>query len=410
MKVGLYLKNDTIAGVDLSQPEKGNPGVGGTQYNFVTLPYYFQKYIPDQVEFVWYANAIDRLPGSFSSCQVSSASEAISRAVEQDCDMFIWRPTENPEGFEFEKSAEQYQIKVIAWVHNTPGVPMLSRLSKSQNIKRFVCVSQEQMDRLRYHKIINKTACIFNGFDPKPYIPEEKIQKQGNTVTYLGSIVPGKGFHYLARVWPQIIREKPAARLVVIGSGKLYNRNQKLGKWEIAAESYEGQWRKYLSDSEGKQLPSVEFKGTLGSEKVGILQNTDVGVVNPSGATENCPGSAIEFQAAGTPVVSGAYRGLLDTVVHQKTGLLGRSDRELTHNILDLLNNKDKAKKFGENGIDFILNKFSYEKISHQWLDLFNDVQADRPNYVPGIEQFPHNDYKIYREGIRKLRGLFQKL
>jgi len=409
MKVGLYLKNDTIADVDLSQPERGNPGIGGTQYNFITLPYYFQKYIPDQVEFVWYANVIDRLPKSLSSCQVNSASEAISKAVEQNCDMFIWRPTYIAEGIEFLKLVDQLPIKTIAWAHNTPGKSLVTQLYKSVNIQRFVCVSQEQMDRLRWHKIINKTACIFNGFDPKPYIAKEKIQKQHNTVVYLGSIVPGKGFHYLARVWPQIIREKPDAKLVVIGSGKLYNRNQKLGKWGIAAENYEGQWRKYLSDAEGKQLSSVEFKGTLGSEKIAILQNADVGVVNPSGVTENCPGSAIEFQAAGTPVVSGAYRGLLDTVIHQKTGLLGKGDRELTENILYLLDNPDKAKELGDNGIKFISEKFSCQTISNQWLDLFKNVHGNRPNHVPGIQQFPYNDYKIFREGIRKIRGILQK-
>ena len=217
-------------------------------------------------------------------------------------------------------------------------------------------------------------------------------------------MIPAKGFHHIARVWPAVKERVPNAELVVIGSGKLYDRNRSLGKWGVAEEGYERQIRAYLSDGHGNPDPSVDFKGTLGIEKIKILQEADVGIVNPSGATENCPGSAIEFQAAGTPVVSGAYRGLLDTVLHERTGLLGRSDRDLIDNIVYLLRNKGLVRSYGENGIEFVKDKFSYEKISEQWLDLFGDVYYGIPNVVEGISQYPFNDYKILREMIRLLR------
>ena len=44
MKIGLYLPNESYRGVDLSRPDHGNPGIGGTEYNFLTLPYYFNYF------------------------------------------------------------------------------------------------------------------------------------------------------------------------------------------------------------------------------------------------------------------------------------------------------------------------------------------------------------------------------
>ena len=404
IKVGLYLENKNISDVDLSKPEEGNPGIGGTQYNFITMPYYFKKNIKNEIEFVWYANTIEKLPSEIDSVKVDTCIEAAKTATQQGCDILIWRPKTDDEGLEFINKMNFFDIDIVAWVHNTPGFKALNKMNDSSKLKRFVCVSQEQLDRLRDHNIFHKSTCIFNGFDPEKYIPDREIKKDDNTVTYVGSLVPAKGFHHLARVWPEIHREVPSAKLVVIGSGKLYNRNQSLGEWNIAEENYEKQWRSYLADENGNIDKSVEFKGTLGSEKISIMQNSNVGVVNPSGRTENCPGSAIEFQAAGTPVVSGAYRGLFDTVVDNKTGLLGKSDKELVNNIVYLLKNKDKAREYGDNGIEFIKKKFSHNRISQQWLSLFKDVFNGKPNKTHRIKQHPFNDNKLFREIWRYIK------
>ena len=405
IKVGLYLENRNIDDVDLTEPEKGNPGVGGTQFNFVTLPYYFKKNFPERVSFIWYANSTKNLPENISASEVKSPTEGAEKADKDGCDIYVWRPTTDEEGQEFIENIDSFDVKTVAWVHNTPNNEALNKLSRSEQLKRFVTVSQEQMDRLRDHRIINKTTCIFNGFDPSPYIPDHYLGGTRKTVVYIGSLVPAKGFHKLARVWPQVRENVPEANMIVIGSGKLYDRSQSLGKWGVAEEHYESEHiRPYLSDSGGEIDESVDFKGVLGNEKIPIIQRASVGAVNPSGATENCPGSAIELQAAKTPVVSGAYRGLLDTVKHKETGLLGRGDQDLINNIVYLLENEDVAQKYGENGLEFVKQKFSYKKISKQWLSLFEDVVEGRPNEVELIKQYPLNDLKIFREGVRLTR------
>lgn len=402
MKIGLYLQNENIKEVDLSKPEKGNPGIGGTPFLFVTLPYYFSLDYPGEVDFKLYANSVSQLPENIKNEEVSECVEALERASRDKVDLLIWRPTDDEEGRKFLEKVDTYDIKVICWVHNTPD-KLIDKIALKRNIARFVCVSHEQLDRIRDHNIFYKSTYIFNGFDSRRYVPVEEVKKNSD-VTYIGSLIPAKGFHILARIWPEVKKRYPFARLNVIGSGKLYNRGSKLGKWGIAEEGYEKKFRKYLSDKEGNIIEGVNFLGVMGNEKIPIMQKSCIGIVNPSGATENCPGSAIEFQACGTPVVSASKWGLLDTVKHKKTGLLGNSDRELIGSILYLLENKEISKQYGLNGINFVNKNFSHQKVNRQWKKLFEEVCGNQKNKVVPMKKNIFYQFKFIKECMRLLK------
>jgi len=407
MKIGLYLNNRKVGDVDLSNPEKGNPGIGGTQFNFITLPYYFQKYFPNKHNFIIYAHNISKLPETLKGKAISNSIDALKHANQDKCDIMIWRPNNEEESIEFIQLSSKLNQKTIAWAHNNPNITTLNKIANANNIKRFVCVSQEQMDRLRDHPIILKTTVIVNGFnisgiEPVSIVPKEKI------VLYTGSLVPPKGFHVLSRIWPKIINLHPDAKLKVIGTGKLYDRNQKLGPWGIAEEKYEKQIRYYLSDGKGNIHPSVLFLGLISNDRKNEeITNCKVGVVNPTGKTENCPGSALEFQAFGKPVVSGAFKGLLDTIVHCKTGYLGKNDEDLIKYISELLVDNEKNLTFGRNGRKFVSEKFSFSKVTKLWSSLFSEVYLNIENKIPNISQFPLNDMKYLRELMRILKSNF---
>jgi len=407
IKVGLYLVNKGYQGVDLSKPEDGNPGIGGTQYNFLTLPYYYMKYF-DDVEFVFYAHITDTLPLGFEAVELENVSDAAQKAKQDGCDIFVYRPTQDTEGKEFLENLKDIKIKTLAWVHNTP-FKQLGKISKHPYIVRYVNVSKEQYDMLRDHPIIYKTDMICNGFDPKHYTPKDEIQKE-KSVVYMGSLIYSKGFHVLARVWKKVLDKVPEAKLEVIGSGQLYNRNSKLGKWEIADESYESIFRPYLSDEKGNKLDSVIFHGVLGKEKISIMQKAMIGCPNPSGMTENCPGVAIEFQACGTAIVSGAFCGILDTVEGGKTGLLGKSCDELVENIVSLLQDEQYARELGQNGVKFVQEKFDYKKISTKWKNTFEDIMSDKDAEILPIDQNPDYEYKQLSEKMRLLKEKYKFL
>ncbi|MCB6981976.1 glycosyltransferase, partial [Bacteroides uniformis] len=68
------------------------------------------------------------------------------------------------------------------------------------------------------------------------------FEKRNLNVAYVGSLVPAKGFDLLASAWPAVLAKVPDAQLFVVGSGKLYNRNSVLGKWNIADEKFENKF------------------------------------------------------------------------------------------------------------------------------------------------------------------------
>ena len=70
--------------------------------------------------------------------------------------------------------------------------------------------------------------CNYNLPAPKPFSARK------NHVVYIGSIVPLKGLHLLTKAWSSVLKEVPDAQLYIIGSGNLYNQNEKLGKYGIA--------------------------------------------------------------------------------------------------------------------------------------------------------------------------------
>lgn len=383
-KVAFYLENQNISDVDLTHPEFGNPGCGGTEFLFVALPYYMEQATTKLFSPVLLANHIDRLPSNIECLKVSNVLDAARVAKELGCLIFIYRPRRHTE-VELLELIDQLEINSIAWAHITPLPKHLRAIAKTQYVKALVCVEREQHDLAMDSAVIDKLTCIVNGFDVENFQLKNPPTRENNLVVYLGALVPQKGFHILAKIWPKILQRCPDAKLLVIGTGALYDKNSQMGKLGIAEENYENEFIvKYLTNNDGNLHQSVKFLGKLGIEKKEILYRALVGISNPSGQTENCPGSALEFQACGTAVVSGAYYGLLDTVLHGKTGLLGTTEDDLIRNICFCLENPDIAKKLGMSGVDFVKKRYNYEKVVFEWIDLFEAILKNkRPKKIP---------------------------
>lgn len=403
IKVGFHVDNSGYLGIDTRFPERGNPGIGGTQFAAIVLAYYLKQFYPDRIEPVIFANYTDLLPPDLSSYAVPSRVDAAIKASESGCDIFVFRSQDAHK--KIYETVERLKLKSIARSDNTPGYEALSKMADNSFIKCHVCVGQEQLDYLRDHRVIAKSTAIFYPCSSTAFIPKQLKDKTSDTVVYLGSITPRKGFHRLAHVWPKVLQQHPTAKLSVIGSGKLYNQAAKLGMWGVAEERYEAkEIRPYLSDSQGNVHSSVRFEGVLGDEKIPIIQNATLGVVNPTAYTETFCLSAVEIQSCGTPVVAGADWGLLDTIAHNKTGLLGKNDEDLTKNILYFLKHPDAAKAFGENGIKFVQEKFSPESSATQWVQLFENIVAGKSTPIPKVKRNLLHRGKILREGIRLMR------
>lgn len=365
-KLGFWFENQSIATVDLSSPELGNAGVGGTEYQFVLLAYLLLSIKPKDVEVTFFLEAKQSLPKGIKQVVVPSLYAAYEESSAQSDDFLIFRPRRDITDEIIQTSFKK--TKLIPWLHITPKRNYLDWLANNPMIHRIVFVGDDQRMRTVDHKVFPKSSTIYNS---SWGIYQATRARKNNSVVYLGALVPRKGFHILAKAWNDVRKEIPQAELFVIGSGALYDKNVQLGSLELAESFYEDRFVNLLGGEDGIQRLGVHFLGNLGTEKKRIIDSATVGVVNPSGLTENCPMSVVEFYQSGIPVVSSVKYGMRDMIVSGETGILCRSSSDLSTALIQFLNGSLDSQRLGRNGIEFAKKKFSPELIVENWMKLF---------------------------------------
>jgi glycosyltransferase involved in cell wall biosynthesis len=365
-KVYFFVELNNPLNIDFDELAIGNPGIGGTQYATICLALELSKRTDLQIELI--APHYLKVPQNVGFQRLETLSEAIDSA-ELNHGILVFRPTINLSDAMVQKLLST-TADLIAWTHVTPSQKTLRLLSECKQVRRVVALGKRQLLGWLDNPVSQKTVVIKNG----QYIPcvESNGQETQKYVTYLGSIVPQKGFHLLARVWPQIHKQNPSLRLKVIGSGALYDANAKLGDFGIASREYEFEFLRNL----GNSLSSVDFLGKIDSrQKNAIVAGSYLGIVNPSGNTENCPASALDFQALRVPVISVRKFGLIDTVNQNQTGILVKNYTELPYVINYLIHNENLRKEMSINCTEFVLAEFSFESIVEEWYSLISFIE-----------------------------------
>ena len=353
--------------------------------------------IRDRYHIVLGAQCIDNIPPIPYYKKTDSISELI-KDEKPDYIIFKYEPYLYKEA---SICAKESNTKLIPWAHNFIKRSELTTLANNPLVTRIICVSKEQLNMYRDHKAFLKSVYIYNGMPVEylktqlPYIPS--YNKRPFEVTYIGSIVPYKGFHILAEAWKDILKVFPQAKLNVIGSGKLYDRTSKLGRYGIAEEEYEKQFMPALTDDAGNIIPSVHFWGVLGTEKNEILKRTRVGVPNPSGISETFCITALEMQAMGALVTTINYGGLKNTVFH--TGLLYNNPKDLATSIVTLLKKKDNHI---QDFYEFMEENFSFEHITKDWIDFINHLSDSSIPFLPNNNSDYASKLKEFNRKIKR--------
>ncbi len=400
---GFYLDNRGVADVDFSQPWEGNPGTGAAEYLHVALPYFIQEYTGIKCHI--FAHHINHLPKEVQAHKVSSIRDAAAKAKQLNMSCFVFRPRVQEEDSILDY-LDEINLFAIGRAALTPSPEHIRRMARCKAFKILVCVGREQYDYLLDTPIHDKISCINNGVVTSACSGVDKIEKDLTLVTYMGALVPQKGFHLLAEAWPKVIQSFPDAKLSVIGSVQMYNEKSTMGPLGVAEEFYErGHILPHLTTTDGKLHPSVQFHGRLGKEKYEILRKSLVGVANPSGQTETCCVSAVEMAACEVAVVSGAYYALLDTVYDGETGLLGETVTDLGNNIVSLLKNPPRAIDMGFRGKKRAFEEYDFFIIAPKWAYLFQNVSLGKQSPPSGR---PKNIFK-HLKFLRILNTIPQK-
>jgi 1,4-alpha-glucan branching enzyme len=228
--------------------------------------------------------------------------------------------------------------------------------------KKIICNSNSEKHHYSHLTDPNKIVVIPNGIDIDYWraLPQKNFTKKcdirGPIIGAIGRIVWAKGFQYLIKAAPTILKEFPTAKIVIAGQDFGYLTELKELVYRLRVHE------------------SVIFTGPLRAEEVKeFYVDSDV-IVIPS-IYELFSIVALEAMACGKPIVASNVGGLREILKDGVNGFLvepGNSD-ELARAIITLLKNDELREKIGSlNRAEVV--KYSWDRIVDQIEKLYYEV------------------------------------
>ncbi len=173
-------------------------------------------------------------------------------------------------------------------------------------------------------------------------------------------LAAGRGHETLLEGFRLVRRDRPNARLLLVGKGELRPALEALVS-RLGLERW------------------VLFAGYRDADLPAVLHALDVFVLLGAGSDESCR-AALEAMAAGRPVVVARVGALPDTVVHGETGMLldRLSAEDVAAALRRLLERPDSARAMGEAARRRALEKFSPESQARRFEWIYEAALARR--------------------------------
>jgi glycosyltransferase involved in cell wall biosynthesis len=201
---------------------------------------------------------------------------------------------------------------------------------------------------------------IYNGIEIEEYNPDLKeirnkklevrrelgLKNDVPVIGAIGRLVWQKGFEYLIRAAPEVLKKCPEARFLIVGEGPLQN--------ELI-----------LTSEKLNVADRIIFSGFRNDIKE-ILASIDV-LAMPS-LLEGLPMVLLEAMAMAKPIVATRIDGITEVLENSKTGLLvpAKNSHALAEAIVGILDDNEKANFFGQNAREAAKEKFSVKKMVEQ--------------------------------------------
>jgi glycosyltransferase involved in cell wall biosynthesis len=207
----------------------------------------------------------------------------------------------------------------------------------------------------------SRVMVIPNGIDLVQFRPaySETAAAKLPVLICVSTLLEVKGHRYLLEAMPQIRRQFPAVKLLIVGDGPLH------------AELEQQQCTLQLADA-------VSFLGER-ADVPELLAESSIFVM-PS-LSEGQSLSLMEAMAAALPVVTTRVGGNREIVAENETGLLvpPGNPEALAAAICSLLCDPQRARQLGLSGRARIAAKFSLEAVLDRYEALYQQLLAGRP-------------------------------
>jgi glycosyltransferase involved in cell wall biosynthesis len=202
----------------------------------------------------------------------------------------------------------------------------------------------------------SKVKVMWNGVDEKIFFPIKNKEKLEKYVLYTGVLRARKGLFDLIKCAILVKKTIPDIKFVICGTGPLL---QQLTE-QVRNAGLEKQ---------------VIFLGRVDRKKfIQICQNATIQVI-PS-IYEGLPTVLLEAMACGLPVVATNIGGIRDIISSNINGLLipPRSPEKMAKMVELLWTDESLRKKLGDNARETILEKYTWEKITNDFLNLYESL------------------------------------
>ena len=277
------------------------------------------------------------------------------------------------------------KIPVVFHVHSTewgrsdgPGSEVVSHLERAmaQNSDKIITVSYAmQEDLIKHGWQPSKISVVWNGVDPDRYNPIN-VQKQDilairkkygipngwHMLLFVGRLTWVKGVPNLLQAMPLVLKEYPNTKLVILGKG---------GQQSDIVETAD---RLNIKDN-------VVYRFDFVSEKERILHYAAADVCVFPSIYEPFGIVSLEAMAMEKPCVVGARGvvGFREQIVNSGTDqngihINGGDPADIAWGIKETLRNPEKAKNWGENGRQRVLNYFTWRKVAEETSKIYESL------------------------------------
>lgn len=233
---------------------------------------------------------------------------------------------------------------------------------------RVVPLSKQLMkDMKKFGVKDNKLTYVQNGVDLSEI--EEQRCKTGNAlkasapdnevrIGFIGQMIARKQIEHILDVFQIQAKQNPNVKLYLLGDG---DKRQEL-------EAYAQQ----LDVSE-----RIKFLG-FRDDRIEWLHSFDLFVM--SSVLEGIPRCLMEAMAMGIPVAAYDISGVDQLIKHQDTGYLAtlNDKQELAKHWQTLIEEKDEANRVAENGLRFVNEYYSANRMAKEYEVVFDELLMDK--------------------------------
>jgi glycosyltransferase involved in cell wall biosynthesis len=289
----------------------GNPGVGGSQFTTVQFAMMLAEARPDWKVVVGNAQPLD----------LESSAPNLSQEASTDLSSFCQGPCDRSDA-----------VVVLMSVHFWIADPARLLAGRGHHViwSRHPFDAALLLPEVRradvdvvsvgeYQWRSNMRPWLRNHYIQEAYLPAPDIGSPARPSTaeaapvralHVSSMVPAKGFLDVAKAWAALKRAVPGVCLEVIGGSSLYGRSATHPLIPVE-RSFGEDILRHIPVADIQQ-GRVRFHGTLGHEKLGVMQGCSFALLNPTGASEAFPATPLESMSMGIPVIASDDFGMAD--------------------------------------------------------------------------------------------------